>query len=61
RDEDGDGSLDLVVGGWAEHGADKGRKVKSVPLRAVFRYRPAQRRFEPVICPPEIYTWIPPS
>lgn len=62
RDEDGDGFLDLVVGGWAEHSSEKGDKVvKSVPLRAVFRYRPTLRRFEPVVCPPEIYYWIPKS
>lgn len=60
RDEDGDGYLDLVVGGWADHFSEKGdRVVKSVPLRAVFRYLPKQRRFETVVCPPEIYTWIP--
>lgn len=59
RDEDGDGFLDLVVGGWADHTDDRDRKIKSTPLRAVFRYRPAQRRFEPVVCPPEIYYWHP--
>lgn len=55
RDEDSDGFLDLVVGGWADHADDRERKVKSVPLRAVFRYHPDQRRFEPLACPPEIY------
>lgn len=55
RDEDGDGFLDLVVGGWAEHVDDNERKIKSVPLGGVFLYRRDKGRFEDASCPPEIY------
>ncbi|MCX6955487.1 MAG: hypothetical protein NTV51_25340 [Verrucomicrobia bacterium] len=56
QDVDGDGVRELVVTGTAirqndQAGADEG----TVQIRGVFRYVAKERRFETVICSPEIY------
>jgi len=56
KDENGDGILDLVVSGTAEHWNEKGLKVESVSdVRGLFRYVSSERRFVAVECSPEIY------
>jgi len=57
-DDDGDGLLDFVASGIAVRTNQKtGAEQGSMAVRGVFRYNANQRRFEPVICSPEISFW----